>query len=156
MYLLYVLFFFASRRRHTRCALVTGVQTCALPISCHAPLDTPALIFVGDREGLQLTGESRHHEILGLGRCAAKEPIVLELLEQGEHFAPLVAAKSFCHQSTSCTAGSTRTVSPARQDSMPIVVPRSTTSAKATKSSEQRRDGTEWVRTGYYALGQHQ
>src|SRR3546814_17287111 len=24
--------FFASRRRHTRCALVTGVQTCALPI----------------------------------------------------------------------------------------------------------------------------
>src|SRR3546814_2573065 len=27
-------FFFASRRRHTRCALVTGVQTCALPISC--------------------------------------------------------------------------------------------------------------------------
>src|SRR3546814_2438826 len=27
------LFFFASRRRHTRCALVTGVQTCALPIS---------------------------------------------------------------------------------------------------------------------------
>src|SRR3546814_11125180 len=28
-------FFFSSRRRHTRCALVTGVQTCALPI-CHA------------------------------------------------------------------------------------------------------------------------
>src|SRR3546814_14497065 len=26
-------FFFSSRRRHTRCALVTGVQTCALPIS---------------------------------------------------------------------------------------------------------------------------
>src|SRR3546814_4918642 len=30
--MLYV-FFFSSRRRHTRCALVTGVQTCALPIS---------------------------------------------------------------------------------------------------------------------------
>src|SRR3546814_3971816 len=28
-----VFFFFSSRRRHTRCALVTGVQTCALPIS---------------------------------------------------------------------------------------------------------------------------
>src|SRR3546814_11191029 len=26
-------FFFSSRIRHTRCALVTGVQTCALPIS---------------------------------------------------------------------------------------------------------------------------
>src|SRR3546814_7090789 len=28
--------FFSSRRRHTRCALVTGVQTCALPISLTA------------------------------------------------------------------------------------------------------------------------
>src|SRR3546814_15580334 len=34
VYYLIVLFcfFFSSRRRHTRCALVTGVQTCALPI----------------------------------------------------------------------------------------------------------------------------
>src|SRR3546814_8110809 len=31
---LFLCFFcFSSRRRHTRCALVTGVQTCALPIS---------------------------------------------------------------------------------------------------------------------------
>src|SRR3546814_2576319 len=28
----YFVFFFSSRRRHTNCALVTGVQTCALPI----------------------------------------------------------------------------------------------------------------------------
>src|SRR3546814_6126164 len=34
-------FFFSSRRRHTRCALVTGVQTCALPISCGASRDAP-------------------------------------------------------------------------------------------------------------------
>src|SRR3546814_18439445 len=33
MFVYLVLFFFSSRRRHTRCALVTGVQTCALPIS---------------------------------------------------------------------------------------------------------------------------
>src|SRR3546814_16670937 len=37
LYRLYTLvifiFFFSSRRRHTRCALVTGVQTCALPIT---------------------------------------------------------------------------------------------------------------------------
>src|SRR3546814_8511635 len=39
-------FFFSSRRRHTSCALVTGVQTCALPIS-----------FVA----LHLVGE-RHHQ----------------------------------------------------------------------------------------------
>src|SRR3546814_983460 len=30
--LIFLLLFFSSRRRHTRCALVTGVQTCALPI----------------------------------------------------------------------------------------------------------------------------
>src|SRR3546814_12091545 len=29
---MFCFFFFSSRRRHTRCALVTGVQTCALPI----------------------------------------------------------------------------------------------------------------------------
>src|SRR3546814_8810566 len=29
----FCVFFFSSRRRHTICALVTGVQTCALPIS---------------------------------------------------------------------------------------------------------------------------
>src|SRR3546814_2014836 len=33
-----VFFFFSSRRRHTRCALVTGVQTCALPILLQAAL----------------------------------------------------------------------------------------------------------------------
>src|SRR3546814_15888330 len=32
VYVVFVFFFFSSRRRHTRCALVTGVQTCALPI----------------------------------------------------------------------------------------------------------------------------
>src|SRR3546814_2914670 len=38
-----VIFFFASRRRHTRCALVTGVQTCALPISVLLLLAAPLL-----------------------------------------------------------------------------------------------------------------
>src|SRR3546814_19801739 len=40
-----MLFFFSSRRRHTRCALVTGVQTCALPICVSAP--PPALVDGG-------------------------------------------------------------------------------------------------------------
>src|SRR3546814_9645886 len=35
------LFFFSSRRRHTRCALVTGVQTCALPISSSSYSNSP-------------------------------------------------------------------------------------------------------------------
>src|SRR3546814_8643086 len=43
-------FFFSSRRRHTRCALVTGVQTCALPIYANgqkqvALLEKPAVPF---------------------------------------------------------------------------------------------------------------
>src|SRR3546814_19306556 len=37
-----IVFFFSSRRRHTRCALVTGVQTCALPISAAAQLTATA------------------------------------------------------------------------------------------------------------------
>src|SRR5213593_4725906 len=33
VFVLFVCFFFSSRRRHTRWLAVTGVQTCALPIS---------------------------------------------------------------------------------------------------------------------------
>src|SRR3546814_1575355 len=44
--------FFSSRRRHTRCALVTGVQTCALPIFyafIYTPIKrkSPIAVFVG-------------------------------------------------------------------------------------------------------------
>src|SRR3546814_1027370 len=35
-YIFLFIFFFSSGRRHTRCALVTGVQTCALPICSDA------------------------------------------------------------------------------------------------------------------------
>src|SRR3546814_7743157 len=54
-------FFFSSRRRHTRCALVTGVQTCALPI------------FVG------LTGlDEAHVDVLGTA-VAARRDISVEI-----------------------------------------------------------------------------
>src|SRR3546814_2373350 len=43
-------FFFSSRRRHTRCALVTGVQTCALPIYFTIALGT-------ETAGLDAEGE---------------------------------------------------------------------------------------------------
>src|SRR3546814_913787 len=45
-------FFFSSRRRHTRCALVTGVQTCALPILLFTQGGISSLLklFVGDPE----------------------------------------------------------------------------------------------------------
>src|SRR3546814_16679056 len=59
--------FFSSRRRHTRCALVTGVQTCALPISLNrAWLGGPPLqrhgqqvIVPGDRSGPRIVEARR-------------------------------------------------------------------------------------------------
>src|SRR3546814_2412949 len=55
MYLTLVFFFFASRRRHTRCALVTGVQTCALPISYDAfsQRGTKCVIMDAERDGFE-------------------------------------------------------------------------------------------------------
>src|SRR3546814_18495324 len=47
-------FFFSSRRRHTRCALVTGVQTCALPICCE-PIEMLGLQL------LQCPGSTERH-----------------------------------------------------------------------------------------------
>src|SRR3546814_16913260 len=56
-------FFCSSRRRHTRCALVTGVQTCALPISIlyvsvnlRAPLVGVGPVIDSIRVGLGLSG----------------------------------------------------------------------------------------------------
>src|SRR3546814_10109569 len=48
------LFFFSSRRRHTRCALVTGVQTCALPIypSAWRKLYLSHGVFFAPKEGV--------------------------------------------------------------------------------------------------------
>src|SRR3546814_10063981 len=51
----FFLFFFSSRRRHTRCALVTGVQTCALPI-CGQKIMNP--------EGLRFPDEFVRHKTL--------------------------------------------------------------------------------------------
>src|SRR3546814_6410989 len=46
-----LVFFFSSRRRHTRCALVTGVQTCALPIYVTEVLKDGAKVTVSCAEG---------------------------------------------------------------------------------------------------------
>src|SRR3546814_16427903 len=42
-------FLFSSRRRHTRCALVTGVQTCALPIFSSIDIENAAVGYPGVR-----------------------------------------------------------------------------------------------------------
>src|SRR3546814_9792443 len=63
--------FLSSRRRHTRCALVTGVQTCALPISG---------IEVGEYIEEQLEPE----EFGRIGAQAAKQAI-LQKIRDAEH-----------------------------------------------------------------------
>src|SRR3546814_6083885 len=60
-------FFFSSRRRHTRCALVTGVQTCALPIltlPANELPDSPIVLTVG--VDLFILGYSRNLHRFGL------------------------------------------------------------------------------------------
>src|SRR3546814_720713 len=47
-------FFFSCRRRHTRCALVTGVQTCALPISWRCPPDVVRQMSGGQRQAVAI------------------------------------------------------------------------------------------------------
>src|SRR3546814_21154125 len=80
MILVSVLLFFSSRRRHTRCALVTGVQTCALPIC-----STPAMLGNGDVKGL----------VADLADELAAYDEALSLKERLDH----VAATMACHGS---------------------------------------------------------
>src|SRR3546814_2878997 len=60
--------FVSSRRRHTRCALVTGVQTCALPISCASALRRASAPQQGARRQRRPAG--RRAAVRG-GGCAA-------------------------------------------------------------------------------------
>src|SRR3546814_10329720 len=64
-------FFCSSRRRHTRCALVTGVQTCALPIS---------ILFLTARDsdldvvsGLRLGADDYLSKSISLPQLTARE-----------------------------------------------------------------------------------
>src|SRR3546814_2580973 len=62
-------FFFSSRRRHTRCALVTGVQTCALPIFTSATLGLEADVFanIGETVGSGIDGRLNYYSSFGNG-----------------------------------------------------------------------------------------
>src|SRR3546814_14107841 len=63
-----VFFFFSSRRRHTRCALVTGVQTCALPIyrarfhRLGEPLDRDVTLYEETEEKGFSVGVGKSHD----------------------------------------------------------------------------------------------
>src|SRR3546814_8456021 len=74
-----LVFFFSSRRRHTRCALVTGVQTCALPIFAaegEAPLGAVDL----HRGNAEVEGDSTHRAtgLAGDDRVHLAEPAVAQ------------------------------------------------------------------------------
>src|SRR3546814_6936295 len=64
-----LVFFFSSRRRHTRCALVTGVQTCALPI------------LAGGRDRVAARGPAARHRRARGGR---KHPRTLRHAAAGD------------------------------------------------------------------------
>src|SRR3546814_5581776 len=104
------MFFFSSRRRHTRCALVTGVQTCALPIFLRTLNREPeALAAYAEEIALARGGDARLDRAAGalIDRLQAA-PIEsdaraiaerLALLFQGAllvRHSPAAVADSFC------------------------------------------------------------
>src|SRR3546814_4708430 len=79
-----LLFFFSSRRRHTRCALVTGVQTCALPI-LDAGRSTPV--------SLRALRHSSRHEWLVAGCLLVLLALVASAIAGGMPNAELIPAQ---------------------------------------------------------------
>src|SRR3546814_1587080 len=77
---MYVCFFFSSRRRHTRCALVTGVQTCALPIYSKpkSPMDEAAAdAFIAGAAKPKAEPIATEADEAGQGAEPRKSPVML-------------------------------------------------------------------------------
>src|SRR3546814_1966215 len=90
-------FFFSSRRRHTRCALVTGVQTCALPIYADLRVYEMALEEpTGDISEEAAMSEVDCCHAVAYGMMAVEPGIdVLSLGEMG--IGNTTAAAALCH-----------------------------------------------------------
>src|SRR3546814_10907051 len=76
----YCIFVFSSRKRHTRCELVTGVQTCALPIFADDIDLVDVVGKVGEALGRQACGRGEGE------RLADRDPV-------SEHAVPFLAAR---------------------------------------------------------------
>src|SRR3546814_7825743 len=74
----FVVVFVASRRRHTRCALVTGVQTCVLPIS--VPYSAGGGTDVVTRALSQYLGEGLNQQFIVENRGGANASIGAEVV----------------------------------------------------------------------------
>src|SRR3546814_2770644 len=77
--------FFSSRRRHTRCALVTGVQTCALPIFSSMGIVATAE-FIASYKG---TPEEK------LWQLVREDEALAELLKDAEPYRPVSEVRSY-------------------------------------------------------------
>src|SRR3546814_5935658 len=111
-------FCFSSRRRHTRCALVTGVQTCALPIS--NALAVPTMLA----EGAGIVGlQSRPDAIGSRGQVYSPGMTVVCLGAVG---------KSLGETCESC--------SPGRQRVLPSPLPDVKASPRPRRSARFSRD----------------
>src|SRR3546814_17963340 len=110
--LLIFVFFFSSRRRHTRCALVTGVQTCALPIysfsghqfdleqgviSFNGPMMNPTLAIRAETKisdvtaGIAVGGTAQRPDIAFVSTPTLPPDEILARLMFGDHVAYLSA-----------------------------------------------------------------
>src|SRR3546814_9296673 len=67
-------FFFSSIRRHTRCALVTGVQTCALPICPKKGGKVKKLLLIGVGAAVLIGAGAGAGIYMGGGLAAAEAP----------------------------------------------------------------------------------
>src|SRR3546814_10476002 len=76
------MFFFSSRRRHTRCALVTGVQTCALPILDSGGFQTGLEVESGCGNGGACIGGDT--VVLQAGTSDGSQALTLDGTVQGE------------------------------------------------------------------------
>src|SRR3546814_8400595 len=84
-----MLIFFPSRRRHTRCALVTGVQTCALPISVtgntqNSGLSSIQLRGLGDNRTLVLIDGRRTVSNSAIGNRVSLSTILSDFIDRVE------------------------------------------------------------------------
>src|SRR3546814_2771240 len=111
----FVFFVFSSRRRHTRCALVTGVQTCALPIWIVPPgrgADRPRIArhdqaFIAapaepDAEMRQCVDESRPRAIVGALQGKAEQPAGAGEIARPQRMAGIVRQPRMEHPPDLC------------------------------------------------------
>src|SRR3546814_15286926 len=81
-----VFFVFSSRRRHTRCALGTGVQTCALPILLGTGyfMNSVVMVDVGGKAARTLPKDVAFHPV-------TDRPLHVDFMRVGEHTSVNVA-----------------------------------------------------------------